>query len=388
MATVQERPTQRNSIQVRWQPWLLGAIALLLAMDVATYFAAEGLWFRSVDYLGAFWLRLRTQITLGAIAFVGSFAFACFNLWLARRLEFENYCIVPSDENRRRGIGLRQLLPLALGLALLLAVLVLYHGQLALARWHSGGAEALPPLPLWLNVDTAWRVAQQVVVTQPWQGLLLLATMVAFVVYPRVSSAISSLLLSLSFALVLSSQWSRVLPSLNPTNFGQVDPLFNQDISFYIFRLPVLELMEFWLSGLFGFSLVAVLLVYLLAGQSLSQGRFLGFSAPQQRHLYVLAGALLVSTSMGHWLNSYELLYSQQGVTYGASYTDVKVDLPVQTILSIITLVLALVALGRSLFGFKRHLSRQRLPSFIILMATYLIVATLGESVAPWLVQR
>ncbi|MEM9805901.1 MAG: UPF0182 family protein, partial [Cyanobacteria bacterium P01_D01_bin.56] len=265
MATVQERPTQRKSANVPWQPWVLAAMALFLSVDIVTYFAAEGLWFQSVDYVGAFWLRLRTQMTLGAIAFVGSFLFAGINLWLARRLGFEDYCVVPSDENRQRGIGLRQLLPLALGLALLLAVLVLYHGQLALTRWHSNGADPLPPLPLWLNVDTAWRVAQQVVVTQPWQGLLLLAAMVGFVVYPRLCSAISSLLLSLSFGLVLSSQWSRVLPALNPTSFGQADPVFNQDISFYIFRLPVLELLEFWLSGLFWFCLVAVLLVYLLA---------------------------------------------------------------------------------------------------------------------------
>ena len=388
MATVQTRPKQRNADDVRWQPWVLGAIALVLSFDIVTYFAAEGLWFQSVDYLAAFWLRLRTQMALGAIAFVGSFLFTGFNLWLARRLGFDNYCVVPSDENRRRGIGLRQLLPLTLGLALLLSVLVFYHGQLALMRWHPNGSEPLPPLPLWLNFDMGWQVAQQVVVAHPWQGVMLLLTMVGFVVYPRLGSAISSLLLSLSFGLVLSSQWSRVLPALNPTSFGQADPLFNQDISFYIFQLPVLELMEFWLSGLFGFGLVAVLLVYLLAGQSLSQGRFLSFSAPQQRHLYVLAGAFLLTTSMGHWLNCYELVYSQQGVTYGASYTDVKVDLPVQTALSIITLVLALVALGRSLFGFKLHRSRQRIPSFVILIATYLTVAVIGESIAPWLVQR
>ncbi|MBT9312048.1 UPF0182 family protein [Leptothoe kymatousa] len=388
MVTVREQTGEKKSAAVHWQPWVLAAIALFFSVDIVTYFAAEGLWFQSVDYLEAFWLRLRTQMGLGAISFVGSFVFAGWNLWLARRLEFEAYCIVPSDENRRRGMGLRRLLPLALGLALLLAILVFYHGQLALTRWHSIGVDPLPPLPLWLNVDTGWRVAQQVVVTQPWQGLLLLVAMVGFVVYPHVGSALSSLLISLSFGLVLSSQWSRVLPALNPTSFGQTDPVFNQDISFFIFRLPVLELIEFWLSGLFWFTLAAVFLVYLLAGQSLSQGRFLGFSAPQQRHLYILAGVLLLTTSLGHWLNGYELLYSQQGVTYGASYTDVNVSLPVQIALSVITAVLALVAFGRSLFGFSRHRSRQRLPSFIILIVIYLTVALLGEGVAPWVVQR
>lgn len=387
MATVQERPIQQKSAGISWQAWGLGAIALLLGLDIVTYFAAEGLWFLSVDYLEAFWLRLRMQTILGTVAFLGSFLFAGVNLWRARQLSFDDYCIVPSTENRRRGIGLGRLLPLVIGLALVLSVSVLYHGQLALTRWHNVRAAPLPPLPLWLSGDTVWRIGQQVI-TQPWQGGLLLATMLGVVIYPRVGGAIATILLSLSFSLVLSSQWSRVLPAVNPTSFGQSDPLFNQDISFYIFRLPVLELVEFWLSGLFLFTLVAVALVYLLAGNSLSQGRFLRFSAPQQRHLYSLAGVLLLTTSMGHWLNRYELLYSGQGVTYGASYTDVMVDLPVQTALSILTLSLGVVALGRSLFGFSRHHSRQRLPSFVILIATYLAVALIGETLAPWLMQR
>lgn len=390
MATLQDRSVrsiQQKSTGIAWQPWVLGAIALLLSLDIITYFAAEGLWFRSVDYLAAFWLQLRTQIILGAISFLGSILFAGINLGWARRLSFDDYCIVPSTENRHRGIGLGRLLPLAVGLALLLAVAVLYHGQLALAQWHNSTGNPLPPLPLWLNVDTGWQIVQQVV-TQPWQGGLLLAMLLGVLIYPRMSSAISTIFLSLSFSLVLASQWSRVLPALNPTSFGQRDPLFNQDISFYIFRLPVLELVEFWLSGLFLFTLVAVALVYLLAGNSLSQGRFLGFSAPQQRHLYILVGVLLLTTSIGHWLNRYELLYSSQGVAYGASYTDVRIDLPVQTALSILTLALVLVALGRSLFGFSHHRSRQKLPSFLILIATYMLIALLGESLLPWLMQR
>ncbi len=387
MATVQERSTlQRKSTGIFW-PWILGAIALLLSLDIGTYFAAEGLWFRSVDYLDVFWLRLRTQLMLGTVAFGGSLLFAGINLWQAQRLSFDDYCIVPSHENRRRGIGLGRLLPIAVGLALLLAVSIVYHVQLALTRWPQLTVESLPALPLWLNIDTIWQISQQLL-QQPWQGGLLFAIILGVLIYPRVGGAIATLLLSLSFGLVLASQWSRVLPALNPTSFGHSDPLFNQDISFYIFRLPVFELLEFWLSGLFLFTLVAVALIYLLAGNSLSQGRFLGFSASQQRHLYLLGGILLVTTSVGHWLNRYELLYSRQGVTYGASYTDVRVSLPVYTALSLIILGLAVVALTRALLGSIRRWSIYHPPSFSFLIGIYLCLAIIGNSLAPWLVQR
>ncbi|ESA35288.1 upf0182 protein [Leptolyngbya sp. Heron Island J] len=386
MATVQDRPILRKATGVYW-PWVLIAIALLLSLDILTYFVAEGLWFRSVDYLGVFWLRLRTQMGLGIVAVLCSLLFAGINLRLAWQLSFDDYCIVPNAENRRRGIGLGRLLPLVTGLALLLSVLLLYSGQLALTRWHASAADPLPTLPLWLSIDKGGQIVQQII-AQPWQAGLLLVITLGVLLYPEVGSAIATVLLSLSFGLVISSQWSRILPALNPTSFDHIDPLFKQDISFYIFRLPVLELAEFWLSGLFLYTLIVVALVYLLAGKSLSQGRFLGFSAPQKRHLYLLAGMLLLTTSVSHWLNRYELLYSRQGVTYGASYTDVLVDLPVQTALSIITLTLVVVALGRALFGFSKHQSRLRLPAFIILIATYMTVALIGETLAPWLVQR
>ena len=386
MATVQDRPVLRKATGVYWT-WGLVAIALLLSLDILTYFAAEGLWFRSVNYIGAFWLRLQTQMSLGIAVVLGSLLFTGINLRRAWHLSFDDYCIVPNTENRRQGIGLGRLLPLVTGLALLLSVLLPYHGQLALSRWHASAAEPLPTLPLWLSVDKGGQIVQQII-AQPWQAGLLLVITLGVLLSPEMGSAISTVLLSLSFGLVISSQWSRILPALNPTSFEQIDPLFKQDISFYIFRLPVLELAEFWLSGLFLFALVAVALVYLLSGKSLSQGRFLGFSASQQRHLYLLAGMLLLTTSVSHWLNRYELLYSGQGVTYGASYTDVMVDLPVQTALSIITLTLAFVAFGRALFGISKYQSRLKLPAFIILIATYLTVALIGETLAPWLVQR
>ena len=264
---------------------------------------------------------------------------------------------------------------------------MLYHGQLALTRWHYSQVEPLPPLPLWFNVDTFWQIVQQFI-TQPWQGVILVVMVLGVLLYPRVGGAISAILLSLSFSLVLSSQWSRVLPALNPTSFNHSDPLFNQDISFYIFQLPVLELGEFWLSGLFLSTLAIVILVYLLAGNSLSQGRFLGFSPPQQRHLYLLASALLLSTGIGYWLSRYELLYSRQGVTYGASYTDVMVDLPVHTIMSFIILGLALVALGRAIFGSIRRVSSYSPPSFLILIAIYFSFSLVGEFLLPWFIQR
>jgi uncharacterized membrane protein (UPF0182 family) len=395
--------------KVAYGQWILLGVAVLMGMDIITYFLAEGLWFQSVNYLSAFWLRLQMQIGLGVLTLVGSFGFAIANLLQAQTLSFKEHCLLPTTAKRHAGIGLSGLLPLAFALAFSLAVLLLYHGQLAATRWHSQVEAALPPLPLWLNFQTSWQIAQQVW-GQPWQVALLLGGAIAFLLSPRVMGAIGTLAISFSFGMVLSEQWSRFLPALNPTLFNQADPVFNQDISFYIFRLPVLELIEFWISGLLLFTLILVTLTYLLSGNSLSQGRFIGFSPEQQRHLYGLAGGLLMATALNHWLNCYELLYSTQSVNYGASFTDIHVDLPVQTGLSVISLVLALAMLWRTLFweisfrglmewlvmiGTRQNAYIPGIPkrphgsqTLIVAILIYIAVTILGEIAAPWLVQR
>ena len=73
----------------------------------------------------------------------------------------------------------------------------------------------------------------------------------------------------------------RILAYFQATTFGHTDPVFDRDISAYVFGLPVAELIEFRLIGMCLFGFIAVLLTYLLSGDSLSQGRFLGFSGAQ-----------------------------------------------------------------------------------------------------------
>src|SRR3989344_5838296 len=47
-----------------------------------------------------------------------------------------------------------------------------------------------------------------------------------------------SLLVSLFIGQATSSQWMKVLAFLNPTTFNLKDPIFSQDVSFYVFALP------------------------------------------------------------------------------------------------------------------------------------------------------
>ena len=397
--------SKRKVAYLKWATIVLGS---LVGLDIAFYMIAEGLWFQEVDYLQVFWLRFKTQVSLGFLAFGGSLGFSLINLALAQRLR--SHQAIAAKPELMRGLRLRLLLPLCLALGFLLGIQLLYQGQIAASHWQPRVTlyNPSPPVPLWIKPESIEAIAQQLI-SHPWQVGFLAVGAIALLIRPKILSIVAALLNSLGFGVVFSTQWPKVLPALHPTLFNQVDPLFNLDIGFYVFTLPVLELVEFWLVGLFFFVLVSITLIYLLSGNSLSHGRFLGFSPAQQRHLYGLGGGLLFFTALSHWLNRYKLLYSTQGVIFGASYTDVAVKLPVNTGLSLLSLALGLALLWRTVFwsiSFRSlaewslalrtqkfvHLPPipRRPPDLRLLVwgpVTYLIVAISGNVATPQLVQ-
>ena len=142
-----------------------------------------------------------------------------------------------------------------------------------------------------------------------------------------------------------------MLQYLHPTFLSiSTEPLFSQDISFYVFSLPFWELLELWLMGLCLYGFIAVTLTYLLSADSLSQGIFPGFSPQQQRHLSGMGGCLMLVVALSYWLSRYELVYSTRGVSYGASYTDVTTQLPADSVLCILAVAIAFYLLWRTLF--------------------------------------
>ncbi|MEL7141438.1 MAG: UPF0182 family protein [Cyanobacteria bacterium J06631_9] len=367
---------------------IAGVLILALAY-VATYYWAEGLWFEELGFLSEFLVRSRTQLILGSCTLFASLAFTFFNFNAAKRLQFNRNCLIPNQANLSVGLGLNQLLPVLFVVSTLICAGLFHHIQLTLTELLT--VRAPIPAPLGLSFPANWALAEQLVAQPIWAGVVVLGA-IALIAFPMPLLQLSAVVLSLCFSVILTEEWHRVLPALSPTTFDQLDPVFEQDLSFYIFRLPLFELVEFWLSGLLLFVLTAVTLEYLLAGNTFSQGRFAGFSSGQQRHLSALASGLLAVTALGHWLGRYELLYSAQGVSYGASFTDTFVDLPVNAALGFISLGLSLTLLWRALG--RRSITRRlgggvlKARPIVGAIALYLLFTLIGNTLAPWLVQR
>ncbi len=391
---------------------LIGFFGLWLLLDLGSRMGAELFWFQEVGYLQVFLLRVVTRGVLWVVVAGITAAYLLLNLALAQRLkypqslkieevrreeaelssELKNF-LSPHYQTRNetptltpqrlKPFRLRWLLPLAFVLSLLIGLMLAHYGQIALSYWHPPVNKVSQPILALFRPETIWQLLRQIV-SQVWYLGLIGGVAIAILIYPQFLLTAIAILFSPMFGLILFQNWAKVLQYFHPTLFNSTEPLFGQDISFYVFSLPFWELLELWLMGLCLYGFVAVTLTYLLSADSLSQGIFPGFSPQQQRHLYGMGGLLMLVVALSYWLSRYELVYSTRGVSYGASYTDVTAQLPAYTVLCIVAGAIATYLLWRTFF-WKPKSQYRRLVFYGL--GVYLVLVVAADVVIPAVVQ-
>jgi uncharacterized membrane protein (UPF0182 family) len=178
------------------------------------------------------------------------------------------------------------------------------------------------------------------------------------------------------------SLWETILKYLYPTAFGDRDPIFQQDIGFYIFNLPLYEAIWNWLFFIVVWGLIISILVYVLKGSFTLWWRNgqRTLSGKSKAHLSLLLAGIAGLIAIDFWLKRYSLLYSTSGVVFGAGYTDVHARLLVYWVTSIIALsvaVLLILSIGRRSY---------RLP--IVGIVSFFAALVLLNSIYPWFVQK
>ncbi|MEO1683665.1 MAG: UPF0182 family protein [Cyanobacteria bacterium J06631_12] len=174
--------------------------------------------------------------------------------------------------------------------------------------------------------------------------------------------------------------WEVVLKFLNPSDFGMSDPIYQQDIGFYVFRVPVYQGLQQQGLELLVWALLLTLMIYALRGEiRLERGWKYLLTGPVKAHLCGLFSAIALLGALGYWLARYDLLYSATGVVFGAGYTDVNARLAAYGVMGFVTVVMAglfLVSLWRP--GFSLPLTS---------LGMYLTVLLVVGGLYPWLQQ-
>jgi len=173
-----------------------------------------------------------------------------------------------------------------------------------------------------------------------------------------------SIVISLLCSVFISqTMWYKLLEFSNATPFGLSDPIYNKELSFYVFKLPFYQqLLQVGFLLLFVCAVITVgTLLYTYIRNS---GIELFLSREPDgdelknigkrvwevtsKHLILYGCLFLLLLAVSFYLKRYDLLYSDKGIGHGASYTDVKIMLPLYWTLCGLSV---LGALGVLLFG-------------------------------------
>ena len=177
------------------------------------------------------------------------------------------------------------------------------------------------------------------------------------------------------------ANWDNVLLFFNQEPFGQTDPEFGLDFSFYVFTLPFLGFVNgFLISAVLVAGIAGILCHYLFGAIRIEQsGKFVVEHAARW-HVAITAAIFLALQGVNWWLNRYATVQDQGGNWAGAMYTDVNAVIPAQTILSVAAVLVALIFIVTAIT------KRWRLA--IIGTAMLILTAIIGGGIYPFLVQE
>jgi uncharacterized protein len=179
----------------------------------------------------------------------------------------------------------------------------------------------------------------------------------------------------------LTSQWNAWILFRHRVPFGgKGDPQFGADIGFYVFTLPFLRFIFEWTFAALVIVLLVTAVAHYLNGGIRVQGPLQRVTPQVKAHLSVILGAMALLKAFGYWLQRFELNFSSRGTVQGASYTDVKAELPALNMLIVISVAAAL------LFFINRWLKGWVLP--IIAVGLWSFVSVVIGGIYPTIIQK
>jgi uncharacterized membrane protein (UPF0182 family) len=247
---------------------------------------------------------------------------------------------------------------------------------------------ALTALFVWLNIFIAFKISGNTITAASILNARATITTIrraAFIAVPALAFLIGGS--------TLAAEWDTWLLFQNAVPFGQVDATFGYDISFFVFQLPMLKVLQgMAASAAFAGILVALAAHYVSGAirpgasikddaQSLRDIKMnFTIATGARKQVAILAGVYLLLRALGLWLERFELTTQNDSLITGLNYVDANVGLPSLNIMVGITAIVAL------LFFFNFFQRNYTLP---VLGAILLILSSVAlQGIWPGFVQQ
>ncbi|BDR71302.1 UPF0182 protein [Clostridium tetani] len=188
------------------------------------------------------------------------------------------------------------------------------------------------------------------------------------------------------FAYFFSSKyWYQILQFNNSVPFDIKDPIFNKDISFYIFKLPFLQSIYVLILRVLVFLVIYTLILYFIINlkdkiKEINFRKTLNIKSIKNdvkdfagKQLAVVSAIILLFLSMGYIIKSRNLVYSPRGLIFGASYTDINISLLIYRIIIIVSFIGSIVV-------FISIINKKIKPIIISLVLIFLLILSEGAT--------
>lgn len=205
---------------------------------------------------------------------------------------------------------------------------------------------------------------------------------------------------------VASNYWYQILQYSNSTTFNISDPIFDLDVSFYIFKLPLINSIYSTIMNILILLIIFTIIFSIVKGVNFTIENIINPQRNKKRdllifnmfnfkglgislknimtgyagkHLALLFSLIMLLLSIGYLIKGYQLVYSSRGVVFGASYTDIHVSLYFYRIIAILSLVSSIVI-------FLSILASKVKPIMISLALIFVLI--IGENIAAVAVEN
>lgn len=267
---------------------------------------------------------------------------------------------------------------------------VLWFGQIGAGdvfrtMWFTRGITFLAgfvvmAVPVWLSLHLAYRNRPVYAPTTPRQENLD-RYREAIEPLRRVATLAIPAVVGILSGITASAQWSTVLQWINATPFGETDPQFGIDKSFFVFVLPGLRLIGDTLGMALVLSLIAALVAhYLFGGIRPGEQRGIVLTKTAQWQIGITVAVLVLVQAGRLWLSRYDRLTATGGIVPGVTYVDDRAALPAMAIVAIAAVLVAL------LFVYTAWKGNWRIS--IIATLTLLVLGGVSIIAYPALVQQ
>jgi len=186
-----------------------------------------------------------------------------------------------------------------------------------------------------------------------------------------------------------ASNWLAWLNFIHSTPFGTVDPLFNRDVAFYVFKLPVYQSLQSQTLAISMLTLIGCGMYYVLSGSFVIEARPGGTNWPRirlmpaaRRHLTLLAALVFALMAWGAWLELPGILLTPttRAVSFGASYADVHARVPLLWVTIAVLMLGAVLSVAQG-FGRRGWLLPLAVGLYVLVMLTGGLYASIIQRV-------